>query len=272
MKRIQQNQRGFTIVELMIALAVMATLLLIASLTLINLGHLFSKGTNEANLQNTTRNLMSDLTSSIELGATKPVTFYPSPLPAGSLDLAGPLGAAQETPSSTGTTPCDPKGMVPGCTQVGVICIGTVRYTYILNHILSNDSGDHVLWRDTTQNNSTCQPVDTTFNDFTVNNDTPSDDQTVPHTGSELMLPNMRLTQLCVGFNSISNTYTIRISAAYGGNLADGTQDLVQFDGSTDGSDCANDVGKTSCLPTKGDEYCATSSLVQTVVQRTITE
>ncbi|HVW22923.1 MAG TPA: prepilin-type N-terminal cleavage/methylation domain-containing protein [Candidatus Saccharimonadales bacterium] len=272
MKNTASNQKGFTIVELMIALAVMSTLLLIASLTLINLGHLFSKGTNEANLQNATRNLMSDLTSSIELGATKPVTFYPSPLPVGSLNLAGPGAPGEESPSSTGTEGCVPGALVPGCTQVGVICIGTVRYTYVLNHVLTNDSGDHALWRDTTQNNSVCQPVDATFDTFTTNNTDPHDDQTVAHTGSELLLPNMRLTQLCVGYNSSSNTYTIRISAAYGGNLADGTQDLVQFDRGNDPTDCTDNSGKTSCLPTKGDEYCATSSLVQTVVQRTITE
>lgn len=118
------RQQGFTLVELMIALTVLTTILLLCTVTLIQLGRLFSKGSNQANTQNIARNVINDLAAQTEFGANAPVVQ--------------PLNAHQ-----------------------GSICLGAVRYSY-LTGVQSSSSAPHILWRDTLKNSGTCQALDIT--------------------------------------------------------------------------------------------------------------
>ena len=205
--RTSQHEQGFTIVELMIALSVMAVVLVISTVVLINLGLLFTKGTNQAKTQNTTRNITNELASQLEIGNANP--------------------------------------LVPGG---NVICFGSQRYTFQLNHELTNSSTDHVLWRDTMSNNATCIPL-------RLSAAVPFDGLTVAGSGSELVLPNMELTDFAVAVPPATpvGVYSIKVTVAYG----DPTQLVIAR-------------GKTSCLGGPGTQYCAVSSLTQNVARRSI--
>ena len=117
-----ERQGGFTIVELMIALSVLSALLVMSTVIMMQLGRLYTKGVNEADTQNTSRNIMNDLSSQLQLSGNTPI-----------LD--------------------------PGNSN-GVICLGTQRYTYSLNNEVTDDPTSHALWRDTTSGNGSCTAVD----------------------------------------------------------------------------------------------------------------
>lgn len=119
----KQRQAGFTIVELMIALSVLSVVLLISTLTLAQLGRLFSKGLTQANTQNIARNLLNTVSSDIQFGNADP-----------RVASAG---------SSTS------------------FCLGATRYTYI-PHTPLDASHPHVLWRDQMTTPDVCIPYDLT--------------------------------------------------------------------------------------------------------------
>jgi prepilin-type N-terminal cleavage/methylation domain-containing protein len=122
-RRTPLNSRGFTIIELMIALSVMSVILVISTIILINLGLLYTKGTNQANTQNITRNIVNELASQLQLGTANPTI-------------------------STGGS-------------VEAICIGSQRYSYRRGHQLDASNGsDHALWRDTRNTSGPCVPFD----------------------------------------------------------------------------------------------------------------
>lgn len=69
-KRLKNNQKGFTIVELMIASAVFAMVLLLITVGIIQVGKLFYKGTTSADTQEVARSIMADITSVIQFGGS----------------------------------------------------------------------------------------------------------------------------------------------------------------------------------------------------------
>lgn len=62
------NQKGFTIAELMIATLVFSVVLLIATTSIIEVGHTYYKGINEANTQDTARTIMENIGQAIQFG------------------------------------------------------------------------------------------------------------------------------------------------------------------------------------------------------------
>lgn len=224
------NQAGFTIVELMIALAILSTLLVMSTFILMQIGGLYTKGINQANTQNTARNVINELASQLQLSGSVP-------------QLTGQV-----------TTPSTPQSPPPGSNatpllQVGVICIGSTRYTYALNHKLSKNSDDHVLWRDTMRSSATCSPLNLNF-------DTPTDTNSVSNSGVELMPVNTRLTDFSIT-PAGANLYHLKVTVAYGDD------DLVHY---TSASPPASDA--TNCSGDVGTQYCAVSSLSITVTRR----
>lgn len=122
-KQVVSRQAGFTIVELMIATTVLSVILLIATLVMTSIGGLFTKGINESNIQDASRNIVDDVSQSLELNKT-----YTGPVVNGD-------------GSST-------------------YCIASTRYTVMLGKQLSSTTNDpthsvHVLWRDSVVG-STC--------------------------------------------------------------------------------------------------------------------
>jgi len=211
------TERGFTIIELMIALSVLSIVLVMSAIIMIQLGRMYTKGNNEANTQNIARNVMNDIASQIQLNANTPVVIKTPP--------------------------------------TGVVCIGTQRYTYKLDYELNgvpgspggtdNSPNHQVLWRDTMKSSGACQPV-VGFG-LTAN---PADTLTKPGSGVELLSRKMRLTDFDVKTNN--NSYTVMVTVAYGDD------DLLQHIAG----------GTTRCLGSQGGEYCAVSSLTQTVTRR----
>lgn len=137
-------------------------------------------------------------------------------------------------------------GATPIIASANTFCLGSQRYSYVLNNKLeAGNSGDHALWRDTMNNSGSCAPL------AIIGTPNPSDGLTNTAVGgAELLSANMRLTDFGITTNA-NGTYTVRVTVAYGDD------DLV-----------VNAGGRTACIDGAGREYCAVSSLIQTVGKR----
>ncbi|MDB5163795.1 MAG: hypothetical protein JWS12_413 [Candidatus Saccharibacteria bacterium] len=115
-----QNQKGFTIVELMIATTVFSVILLVSSVTLIQISRFFQKGTTVNSTQEATRNIVEELSESVQFGKNIP----------------------NDPPANSGT-------------KYG-ICIDNIRFNYALNNRVDTTTtpAHHALWRD----NGSCTP------------------------------------------------------------------------------------------------------------------
>lgn len=186
LQKTRKNQEGFTIVELMIALSIFSVVMLISTLVMMQIGRLYTKGVNQANLQNATRNIMQDLSSGVQFSSGD--------------NIIGPR--------------TDPSGVIPG--HIKAICIGKTRYTYVLDLKLGRDeyprSGTtpldtaHVLWRDSMGTSGSCTPLDIR---------TPGRPSGSGSDGYEMMPINTRLTQFSL-VPRITGGYTAAVYSAYG--------------------------------------------------------
>jgi prepilin-type N-terminal cleavage/methylation domain-containing protein len=182
---IHQKERGFTIVELLIATAVLSTILVLTTVIMINIGNLYYKGINQARVQDAVRNVSDGLTQNLSLDdanaiyASKNITFH---------------GNSYKTEA---------------------YCIGTTRYTFIKgvqigdNWTSTQPQVPHVMWRDNVTSGS-CGTADITSPGLSG--------------GSELMPPNSSLAEFCITGTGSSNCqsgaspYTVQIALAYGDN------------------------------------------------------
>jgi prepilin-type N-terminal cleavage/methylation domain-containing protein len=224
----RKNQSGFTIVELMIALSVLSVLLIMSSVLLIQIGRIYSKGVNLANIQNTNRNVVHDIGSALEFGGQQPITGSETYLPAGG-----------------------------DAVTVNSFCLDTTRYSYVVGQqeAISPDYHPstgapqtyHVLWEDTMKTNDNCFPMDITKQ---VPTDPPDGVATQPGSGKELIPLRSRLSVFNIGENpGGSGIYQLEVTIAYGDN------------------DLLNAAG-TNCNGGIGQEYCATSTLSTVVTRR----
>jgi hypothetical protein len=234
----------------MIALTILSIILVIGSVIMIQIGALYSKGINSANLQNVTRTLASDISSTLQFSNVSP------------LICSGPQAtpAPPTCPASVNTTDFIVNGTpVP----IYAICIGNTRYSYVMNRELGTDpfapggstTTNHVLWRDTINQSSTCPPLD--ISKPTVVADSISADATQgnPSGGYEMMGDHMRLTIFNIPppATSTPNIYNVYIETAYGDS------DLL----------LANPAapGQYNCTGVSGSQFCATSQ-TNTVITR----
>lgn len=67
-KEIRHSSAGFTIIELMIAISVLATILLLVSVGIIQISKTYYKGITQANTQQKAREIMDTVTQSIQFG------------------------------------------------------------------------------------------------------------------------------------------------------------------------------------------------------------
>jgi prepilin-type N-terminal cleavage/methylation domain-containing protein len=114
------KERGFTLVELMIATTVFSTVLLLATTGIINIGKLYYKGISTARTQDTARLVINEVSRSVQLTKRE--------LKSGS---AG---------------------------QYQAKCIGKDRYTYSINVKVAGDN--HALWYDEITEGEPCVPAD----------------------------------------------------------------------------------------------------------------
>lgn len=183
-----RNQQGFTIVELLIATAVLSTILVLVTVLMVNIGNLYYKGINQARVQGATRNITDEVSQHLELSS----------------------GVLQATANAS-------------YPNIQAYCTSDTRYTFITGVQIGHKAPPgtvgpvyyHILWRDTNPTPGSCQ-VDATnggaMTDASATN------------GTELIPPNSRLTAFCIGTIDASNTcnvstispYTLSVGIAYG--------------------------------------------------------
>jgi len=126
------SQRGFTLIELMIATTVFSVILLAAATTLIQIGRLYYKAIIISKTQNVTRTVTDDLSRSIQFSS-------------GNLQRANSTDVGQPLPDEP---------------IIRAICFGNTRYTYVEKAQVADAAADgsydpatgkirHVLWKDT---------------------------------------------------------------------------------------------------------------------------
>ncbi|MDL2363577.1 MAG: prepilin-type N-terminal cleavage/methylation domain-containing protein [Patescibacteria group bacterium] len=220
------SSNGFTIVELMISLSILSVILVISTVVITQIGRIYAKGVNAADIQNINRNVLADLSSSLQFSGSQP---FPC-----TIDTAQTCAAS--TASFTG---------IP---TAYAYCIGTTRYSFVFNKELgydqsTNETTNHVLWKDTMSNISTCIPVDLSV----------AGDPSPGTKGYEMVGPHMQITKLKIkGSSTNIGEYTVDAWLGYGDS------DLVRVDVN----------GVPSCKDGDGTEFCASSQLSQTVIRR----
>lgn len=244
-------QQGFTIVELMIATAVLATMLVLVTVVMVNIGKLYYKGINQARVQDDTRSITDQVAQQLQLTDQPPTT-------------------------------------APGPHSTQAYCIGSVRYTYVVGVQLgvpphqapnippSGSTYSHVLWRDINPTPGSCfidpsDPHTVTPVDLTQN--TPSAG------GTELVPGNSRLTAFCIGTLDVAagtctpapSPFTLTVGIAYGDSdlLCSPSVANSCNAGAATMTQWANFThGDLTCRGQAGDQFCSTAQLNTTVVQR----
>ncbi len=232
LRNITNSNDGFTIIEFMIATAILGVILVLASTMILGIGKLLDKGTNLAAVQDATRSTLDQVTQDIMYSASPPV--------------AGP---------SSGT---DYNGVT-----VYSYCIGNVRYSYTLGNRVGDSGVAHVLWRDNidpaafSAGSVSCPPLDLSESnpEQAQYYRSPTD---VGNDGQDLIANDSRLTcfQIMPG---LGTSYSVYVGQAYGISS--------DFSGGTTSSDCHSGL-TVSCAGGDGDEYCATDELSSSVTPR----
>lgn len=227
------DQRGFTILELMIATTVMSTILLIGTAVFTHLGGDYVKAAQLANTQNAARNIMDNISRQLEFGSAAPLMHSAS-------NNAG-TATALGTPNA--------------------ICIGKTRYSFVINNQEGSGTSSrspHALWQDS----QLAAPADSshcTALSVTSAGDPPPGSPAGTN-GKELVPDRSRLTGLCVvPIDAASGTYQIDVWLAYGDD------DLLGAP--TGPADSCGDQHRY-CIGGIGDQFCATSELETTVTRR----
>ena len=121
-------EKGFTIIELLIATMIFTVILLVLTYGVFAISKAYYKGLNQSDTQNTARTILSDVIQSVEFG--------------GGDSIAQMYGSVANNDLSA----------TPNSDNFGALCIGTQRYSYVLGTELTN--ANHVLVQDT---NSDCE-------------------------------------------------------------------------------------------------------------------
>jgi prepilin-type N-terminal cleavage/methylation domain-containing protein len=171
------NQRGFTLIELMVATVVFSIILLVATYGLLQIGRTYDEGLNEVNTQQTAQAALDTISQDIQFNS-------------------GMVSEAVNGPAY-------------------VICIGKDRYSALMHQELYDNSTSHALIQDATS--GFCNPVGSSPNGPIVglNGATPLAPQV--GMAKELLAPSMRLANLSVANIPLgSDLYIINIRVVYG--------------------------------------------------------
>lgn len=232
------DRRGFTLVELMIALSVMSVILVISTIVLVQIDGIYDKGVTVSNLQDATRNIVSDVSSAIQFSgyAQSVEECIPSNSPLATESFMQNQGDIYNNCADTTLT-------VNGLSE-NAYCIGTVRYSFIVNNELDTNSNEYAVWRDNlSSQSSSCMPISP--------NDLTGDD------GQELMLNHGWLTNFAISDPSGSGkSYVVDVGSAFG------ESNLLNLN--YDKTICKSQLGHTS------SEFCSTFSVVNTVDPRVV--
>lgn len=179
MRVLDNNQKGFTIVELMIATVVFSMVLLICSLAILHIGRVYYRGTIINRTQDVARKITDDISNAIQFGDNDDFRTGTSTVGAGAR----------------------------------AYCIGRNRYSYNTDR-MRGDGGDpnelnHILWRDVQHVGADCNPVNLTLNE-------PSPSTGNISFGMELLGDNMRLPEFIVAKDPATDLWTVSVTVSYG--------------------------------------------------------
>ena len=233
----------------MIALSILSVLLIASTVILIQIGALYTKGVDASSLENTNRQVISDVSSQIQYGSSN----IPS------------------CTSIINTCYANVSNTYGYNLNVYAYCIGNIRYTYILDveqgtdsHPLSSELNNVtipvILWRDTITPTGACEPLDI-LSTPVMNDNNSEDGNTGASNGYSMMQDRTRLTEFNVQAATsaaYNDLYNIDIGMAFG----DG--DLLSLD--TTNTDPTQN--HTACLGVTGQQYCDISNLSSTVEAR----
>jgi prepilin-type N-terminal cleavage/methylation domain-containing protein len=198
---LNHQRKGFTILELLIAMGVFSFVLLLVTVVIIGIGNLYTKGINLSRTQDAVRNIVGDISQNLSYTSSNPITA-----------ISG---------------------------DVNAICIGDVRYTYVLKKRIGDNPYVHIFWKDKLSTNGSCPVADLKIPD-------PSDSTGgVVGSGTELIPGNTSLQSFSV--TPTSSPYTINVTLAYGD---------------------PNSLISGKCPSNSANQYCAVSSLQTTAVKR----
>lgn len=225
------NASGFTIMELMVAISVLAVILLISSVVLVGVGNLYSKGADLANVQDTNRNIIENAISAVQFSGTQ-------------LNNGISSSAITYDYSYNGSN-------VP----VYAYCFGQTRYSFVTGFNMPAGWA-HTLWLDQMITQGNCSPLNISLATPTcAGNAGCLDSQT--GSGSDLVGSNMHLASFkIVEYNP--QLYGISVGLVFG------AKDLFVSD--TNGPILTN--GNYQCSNNAGQQYCAASYLTTFATER----
>lgn len=176
-KTTEHNQKGFTIIELMISTTVFSVMLVLASAGIIQIGRIYYKGITTNRTQETTRAIVDDVSRNYQI---TPNTSFRQ------------VNGASGAPSA--------------------VCVGLIRYTYQLGAITTESQ--HGLWTDRIKASGACEPLDLSASIPSDDNTDTTD--LGKGTQRELLARNMRVDQFSVSKSSADNTLNVKVRVIYG--------------------------------------------------------
>jgi len=182
--------KGFTIIELMIAIAILSVILILCTVVLIGISNYYTKGINIASVQNDNRNIVNQLTSDIQFSSS---------------------------PMNPGTQMVSDRSVSGGQVTIHAICFGNVRYSYVLGIV---DGITHPLWRDQMTGSGSCDPLNLTEITPSCTGIPTGCLGSVANSGSSLLPSNMHLVNFSIGSPSNNDIYNIIVAIALGSSAS----------------------------------------------------
>lgn len=240
----RSNQKGFTIIELMIATTIFSLVLMICLAAIMNITRTYYQGTLQARTQNRVREIVDEIADEIR--------YRPGEIVQTTGMTALTDAPEQEDESVGSVDPTSPQS------YVGQYCIGTVQYRYLLGFKADSEASpatssddDRIAARPLIRNSGAgaCNPA----NDLDL---TDSVDTTLEHITSSqeygILDDNMRVLEFSIRRVGVEDKYMVAVTVAYGDD------DLIGYEN-----------GRFICRPNNiARAYCATSRLEVIVSRR----
>lgn len=180
----KNSQKGFTIIELMVAIIVFSAVLMLCAYAILHVGRMYHKGTLVNAVQDASRRLGDDVVQAIQFGAgSNSIAFI-------------------RNPATTQTF-----GVAPNTVEVNAICIGEIRYSYAVNGAKNINGVRNVAWKDrVSADYAECAPQDLTQQTPSVNGE--------DMLGDTMRIPVFEVVE--IGTASLQRTIRVRLVIAYG--------------------------------------------------------
>jgi type II secretory pathway pseudopilin PulG len=248
MNTLNSKNKGFTIVELLVAMAVFQVILVVTLLAYMQISRFYQKSINAARLQQVSNNVVDEITRTIQ-NTGGLVVVNNSMLGGEGIDR-------NATTKAIYTTADKSLASSSGNKDFKVLCVDTTRYLYRLDENEVGDSanlGDHVFMSDTLTSPAACG-------------------ENFPAPGSTarvILWKDMSLQSFGVlknGLDINGNSYNVWINASYTSDFDD-----IQKSSGFPVSPAYTQPGVNeyiSCKGGSGRQYCAVTNINTTVVRR----